>query len=64
MVPKSSSTFLTAARMLPLSTMSIGTTMHSPPSDLISSAKLSSFSTLLADKATFAPHLASTFENL
>ena len=47
--------------MLSLSTISIGTTMHLPPSSLISLAKDSSLSTLLAEIATSAPQLARTF---
>ena len=58
------STTSTAFLILSLSCTSKGTTAHSPPSSLISFSRASSFSTLLAAKATLAPHLASTFENL
>ena len=50
--------------MLSLSTISMGTTAHSPPSFFISSAKASNLSTLLAEIATLAPHFANTFANL
>ena len=61
-VPISLDTVSTADFMLFLSVISIGTTIHSPPADLISSANDSSFSFLRADIATFAPQEANTFE--
>ena len=58
------STTSTAFLILSLSTTSKGTTVHSPPASLISFSSAFNFSTLLAAKATLAPHLARTLENL
>ena len=62
--PKESSVICTAFLMLSLSTISTGMGSQVPPSSLISLANSSNLSTLLAEMATLAPHLANTFANL